>query len=121
MASGRDFQLSDSYGAPQAPPYDSGYPSFNNPGYDSNYPDYGSSPQRNPQSPTYNNNPYYVGYTSDLELSMKLGQVALIAFIILAIFLLVFLLFKCFLECHRMGNKQPNFPPINAKRTLNQR
>ena len=41
MASGRDFQLSDSYGAPQAPPYDSGYPSYNNPGYDSNYPDYG--------------------------------------------------------------------------------
>lgn len=120
MASGRDFQLSDSYGAPQAPPYDSGYPSFNNPGYDSNYPDYGS-PQRNPQSPTYNNNPYYVGYTSDLELSMKLGQVALIAFIILAIFVLVFLLFKCFLECRKMGNKQPNFPPITAKRTLNQR
>ena len=117
MASGRDFQLSDSYGAPQAPPQNY----YNNPGYDSNYPDYGN-PQRNPGSggglTSYNSNSYYVGYTSDLELCMKLGQVALIAFIILVIFVLVFLLFKCCLECRSLTSRQqPNF----SKRTLNQR
>ena len=117
MASGRDFQLSDSYGAPQAPPQNY----YNNPGYDSNYPDYGN-PQRNPGSggglTSYNSNSYYVGYTSDLELCMKLGQVALIAFIILTIFLLAFLLFKCCLECRSLSaGQQPNF----SKRTLNQR
>ena len=102
-----DFQSYDSYGAPlapPAPPYDSGYNPSYNPGYDQNYPNYGN--QAN--NPTYNpNNPYYVGYGSDMELTMRLGQIALICFIILTIFIMAYLMLKCCLECRKMNDTKP--------------
>ena len=78
---------SDSYGAPQAPPvnYDP------NGGYNGGY--YPSQP--------------YPAFFSDIELTMRLGQAALIAFIILVVVLVAFILLMCCVQCPSLfGGRQ---------------
>ena len=67
----------DSYGAPQAPAYQPGNNDF---GYTG-----GSG--------------YYANFYNDLELTMKVGQVALIAFILLVAVVVCFLLLMCCMYC----------------------
>ena len=71
----KTLQYTDSYGVPQAPP------SSYNPGYS---PGYGGG--------------FYAGFGNDVELTIRLGQVALIAFIILVVFIVGFLLIFCCLQ-----------------------
>ncbi len=73
--------------------YDSGYYYNNNDGY------YNGQIVNNP-----NNVYYYPGYADDIELLIKLGQAALIVFMILAFFLILFLLVWACLYCCRRGN-----------------
>jgi len=67
----------DSYGAPQAPAYQPGNNDF---GYTG-----GSG--------------YYANFYNDLELTMKIGQIALIAFILLVAVVVCFLLLMCCMYC----------------------
>ena len=67
----------DSYGAPQAPVYQ---PGSNN--------DFG-----------YTGSGYYANFYNDLEFTMKIGQAAIIAFIILVAVVVCFLLLLCCMYC----------------------
>jgi hypothetical protein len=81
------YGFSDSYGAPQ------GTPVNYNPGYGA--PAQASVP--------------YANFFSDMELAMKLGQVALIAFIILVVVVVAFLLLLCCMYCPSMvGGRNRN-------------
>ena len=68
---------SDSYGAPQAPPIGNYDP---NGGYGNNY-----------QVPST--------IVNEIAFTLKLGQVALIAFIVLVVFVVAFLLLMCCMYC----------------------
>ena len=90
----------DSYGAPQAPPLLS-------------------------DSTSYNSGAYYNFY-NDLELVMKIGQVSLIAFIVLVAVIVCFLLLMCCLYCPTLfgggyrGQPQPEaggYYPSNIQGT----
>ncbi|XP_059079667.1 uncharacterized protein LOC131877869 isoform X2 [Tigriopus californicus] len=74
-------------------------PNYNPPG-GSGYgaPSYGNT---NAYNPNGNLNYYspYLGYTDDLRLLMKLGQAALIVFMILAVVAIIYMLIMCCLAC----------------------
>lgn len=94
----------DSYGAPQAPPVS--YPQS----YDSSY----GAPQAPPISYDPNAGGFgspYPAFFGDIELVMKLGQVALIAFIILVIVIVAFLLLMCCMYCPMLfgGGRQHGY------------
>lgn len=69
----------------------------------------GSGFGQNPQQGFYpNNGGFYYGYEEDLALTMKLGQAALIVFMILAAVMILFLLTSCCLSLTSPRSKTAN-------------